>query len=96
LTITKNPSTITLMIRNSKNYKFQDWKPDQYLGVKVREGQDAMQAYRKLKKKLLKEGVLDEVRERRYYSKPSEKRKLEKNRIKRMLAKDKKTKKNSY
>jgi len=96
LTITKNPSTITLMIRNSKNYKFQDWKPEKYLGVRVREGQDAMQAYRKLKKKLLKEGVLDEVRERQYYSKPSEKRKLEKNRISRMLAKNKKTKKNLF
>jgi len=94
LTNTQNQSTITAMIK--KNYKFQDWKPDPYLGVRVREGQDAMQAYRKLKKKLLKEGVLDEVRERRYYSKPSEKRKLEKNRIKRMLAKDKKNRKNSY
>tara|TARA_A100001011_G_scaffold392819_1_gene481272 strand:- start:28 stop:276 length:249 start_codon:yes stop_codon:yes gene_type:complete len=79
-----------------KNYKFQDWKPDPYLGVRVREGQDAMQAYRKLKKKLLKEGVLDEVRDRRYFVKPSEKRKLEKNRIKRMQAKNKKVKKNLY
>ena len=55
-----------------------------------------MQAYRKLKKKLLKEGVLDEVRDRRYFVKPSEKRKLEKNRIKRMQAKNKKVKKNLY
>ena len=55
-----------------------------------------MQAYRKLKKKLLKEGVLEEARERRHFIKPSEKRKLEKNRIKRMLAKNKKNKKNPY
>ena len=36
-----------------------------------------MKAYRKLKKKLLNDGILQEVKDRRYYQKPSEKKKLE-------------------
>lgn len=94
MTIIKIQSTITQMVK--KNYQFRDWTPSPYLEVRVRDGQDAMQAYRKLKKKLLKEGVLEEARERRHYIKPSEKRKLEKNRIKRMLQKNKKKKKNLF
>ena len=69
---------------NRKNYNFVDRTPSPYLGVRVRDGQDAMQAYRKLKKKLLKEGVLEEVRDRRYFIKPSEKKKERLNKIKRM------------
>ena len=69
---------------NRKNYNFVDRTPSPSLGVRVRDGQDVMQAYRKLKKKLLKEGVLEEVRERRYFVKPSEKKKERLNKIKRM------------
>lgn len=69
---------------NRKNYNFVDRTPSPYLEVRVRDGQDVMQAYRKLKKKLLKEGVLEEVRERRYFVKPSEKKKERLNKIKRM------------
>jgi len=46
--------------------------------VIVREGEDPMKAYRKLKKKLLNDGILQEVKDRRYYQKPSEKKKIEK------------------
>ena len=69
---------------NRKNYNFVDRTPSPYLEVRVRDGQDVMQAYRKLKKKLLKEGVLEETRERRYFIKPSEKKKERLNKIKRM------------
>ena len=69
---------------NRKSYHFVDRTPSPYLEVRVRDGQDVMQAYRKLKKKLLKEGVLEEVRERRYFVKPSEKKKERLNKIKRM------------
>ena len=60
---------------NKKSYGFVDRPPSPYLEVRVRDGQDVMQAYRKLKKKLLKEGVLEELRDRRYFIKPSEKKK---------------------
>ena len=69
---------------NRKSYNFVDRTPSPHLEVRVRDGQDVMQAYRKLKKKLLKEGVLEEVRERRYFIKPSEKKKERLNKIKRM------------
>jgi small subunit ribosomal protein S21 len=44
-----------------------------HLEVEVRDD-DVMKAWRKLKKKLMKERVLEEVKERRYYQKPSEKK----------------------
>jgi len=40
--------------------------------VKVRKGEPIEKALRKLKKKLDKEGTLKELRNRRYYEKPSE------------------------
>jgi small subunit ribosomal protein S21 len=43
----------------------------QHIEVEVK-GDDVMKAWRKLKKKLAKERVLEEVKERRYYQKPSE------------------------
>ena len=49
----------------------------QHLEVDVK-GDDVMKAWRKLKKKLAKERVLEEVKERRYYQKPSEKKKRNK------------------
>jgi small subunit ribosomal protein S21 len=49
------------------------------LTVEVR-NDDVMKAWRKLKKKLTKEGVLEEVKERRYYQKPSEKKREERKR----------------
>jgi len=42
-----------------------------HLEVEVR-GDDVMKAWRKLKKKLMNNRVLEEVKERRYYQKPSE------------------------
>ena len=81
---------------NRKSYHFVDRTPSPYLEVRVRDGQDVMQAYRKLKKKLLKEGVLEEVRERRYFVKPSEKKKERLNKIKRMQKKSNRKVKKLY
>lgn len=53
------------------------------LQVFVREGEDPMKAYRKLKKRLMQDGILQEVKDRRYYQKPSEKKKLAKQQAKR-------------
>ena len=47
--------------------------------VKVRRGESVDRALRRLKKVLDKEGVLKTMRAKRYYEKPSEKRKRLKN-----------------
>ena len=44
------------------------------LVVKLKKGQRADKALRILKKKMLKEGIFDEVKKRRYFEKPSQKR----------------------
>ena len=44
------------------------------LEVKVNRGQRADKALRILKKKMLREGIFDEVKKRRYFEKPSQKR----------------------
>lgn len=54
----------------------------QHLEVEVR-GDDVMKAWRKLKKKLMKERVLEEVKERRYYQKPSEKKREQNKKLRR-------------
>jgi len=42
--------------------------------VKARRGENIDRALRRLKKKMDKEGTLKEIRNRRYYEKPSERR----------------------
>ena len=44
------------------------------LEVKVKRGQRADKELRILKKKMLREGIFDEVKKRRYFEKPSQKR----------------------
>ena len=44
------------------------------LEVKVKRGQRADKALRILKKKMLREGIFDEVKKRRYFEKPSQKK----------------------
>ena len=51
--------------------------------VKVKRGENADKALRRLKRKLDKENILQDYRDRRYYKKPSERRKEEMNRRKR-------------
>lgn len=46
--------------------------------VKIRKGEIVEKALRRLKKKLDRENVLREYRDRRYFKKPSEKKKLKK------------------
>ena len=54
----------------------------QHIEVEVK-GDDVMKAWRKLKKKLTNARVLEEVKERRYYQKPSEKKRETNKRLKR-------------
>ena len=54
----------------------KQWTPDpEGLAVTVREGEDVNKALRRLKKKIERDGLMQEIREREYYTKPSEKRK---------------------
>ena len=51
--------------------------------VKVKRGENADKALRRLKRKLDKENILKDFRDRRYYKKPSERKKEERNQRKR-------------
>ena len=42
--------------------------------VEVRDGEDPVRAYRRIKKKIKDDKFFEEVKERQYYKKPSEKR----------------------
>ena len=42
--------------------------------VEVRDGEDPMRAYRKIKKKMKDDKFIEEIKKRQYYQKPSEKR----------------------
>ena len=44
------------------------------LQVKVKKGQRIDIALKRLKKKMLKEGIFDEIKKRKYYEKPSQRR----------------------
>ena len=51
--------------------------------IKVKRGENVEKALRRLKRKLDKENILKDFRDRRYYKKPSERRKEERNQRKR-------------
>ena len=42
--------------------------------VEVRDGEDPMRAYRRIKKKMKDDKFIEEIKERQYYHKPSDKR----------------------
>lgn len=68
---------------NTNRDRFQKPKrqftPDpEGLAVAVRDGEDVNKALRRLKKKIERDGLFNEIRERQYYTKPSEKRKIAK------------------
>ena len=52
--------------------------------VRPRKNESAERLIRRFTKKVKKEGVIEELRDRRYYEKPSTKRRKEKNRRKRL------------
>ena len=58
----------------------KEWKPRPVTPpgcnyyAEVREGEDPMRAYRKIKKKIKDDKFFEEIKERQYYQKPSEKR----------------------
>ena len=58
----------------------REWKPKPPMPsgcsyyVEVRDGEDPMRAYRKIKKKMKDDKFIEEIKERQYYHKPSDKR----------------------
>ena len=58
----------------------KEWKPRPAMPpncryyVEVRDGEDPMRAYRKIKKKMKDDKFIEEIKERQYYHKPSDKR----------------------
>ena len=50
--------------------------------VKVKKGQPVERALKVLKKKLMREGFIDEMRKRRYYEKPSRKKYIQRKKAK--------------
>jgi small subunit ribosomal protein S21 len=62
--------------KGQQNKPRKQWTPDpEGLAVAVRDGEDVNKALRRLKKKIERDGLFQEIREREYYTKPSEKRK---------------------
>ena len=53
--------------------------------AEVRDGEDPMRAYRRIKKKIKDDKFIEEIKERQYYQKPSEKRQERKNQRRRVL-----------
>lgn len=56
--------------------------------VKLRRGEPVEKGLRRLKKLLDREGILKEMRERRYYEKPGDKRRLKQARARTRAARD--------
>ena len=58
----------------------REWKPRPAMPsncryyVEVRDGEDPMRAYRRIKKKMKDDKFIEQIKERQYFQKPSEKR----------------------
>lgn len=65
----------------------KEWTTTNHISVDVR-GDDVMKAWRKMKKKLMNARILEEVKERRYFSKPSEIKREYNKKLKRQAAKN--------
>ena len=70
-----------------KQFRPKEFKSSNSIEVEVR-GDDVMKAWRKMKKKLMTARTLEEVKERRYYLKPSEIKREYNKRLKRQAAKN--------
>jgi small subunit ribosomal protein S21 len=63
---------------NHRQQKEHNSPKPEGLQVFVRDGEDISKALRKLKKKIERAGIMKELRDREYYQKPSEKRRIAK------------------
>ena len=63
---------------DNNKFRKNDGPRPQGLQVFVRDGEDISKALRKLKKKVEAAGILKDLRDKQYYQKPSEKRRIAK------------------
>lgn len=64
---------LSVPVRYGRAILYDFWRPDGFMQIMVRDN-NVDQALRALKKKLQREGVYREMKLRRHYEKPSEKR----------------------
>lgn len=75
------------MFDNSRKPPKVERSTSRHIEIEVR-GDDVMKAWRKMKKKLMTARILEEVKERRYFEKPSAIKREYKKRLKRQAAKN--------
>ena len=73
-------------MRNKRNWK--DRPRATGYEVYVPEGDDATRCYKRLKKRMTKDGFFQELKDRRYFISNVEKRREREKRVKRMIAKE--------
>ena len=69
--------------------RFKPNRPSGFRGyyVEIRPGEDAVRAYRKIKRKIKDDKFIEELRDRQYYQKPSFKKRERQKRKKQVLRK---------
>tara|TARA_R100000657_G_C4615635_1_gene67307 strand:+ start:356 stop:610 length:255 start_codon:yes stop_codon:yes gene_type:complete len=77
-----------LKIRPGKNPRWQDRPRATGYEVHVPKGDDPMRHYKRLKKRMTKDGFFQELKDRRYFVSNVEKRREREKREKRMIAKE--------
>tara|TARA_Y100001937_G_scaffold112527_1_gene160239 strand:+ start:1895 stop:2149 length:255 start_codon:yes stop_codon:yes gene_type:complete len=77
-----------LKIRPGKNPRWQDRPRATGYEVHVPKGDDPMRHYKRLKKRMTKDGFFQELKDRRYFISNVEKRREREKREKRMIAKE--------
>jgi|TARA_B100000282_G_scaffold13525_1_gene9534 ribosomal protein S21 len=77
-----------LKIKPGKNPRWQDRPRATGYEVHVPKGDDPMRHYKRLKKRMTKDGFFQELKDRRYFISNVEKRREREKREKRMIAKE--------
>ena len=77
-----------MKIRPGKNPRWQDRPRATGYEVYVPKGDDPMRHYKRLKKRMTKDGFFQELKDRRYFVSNVEKRREREKREKRMIAKE--------
>ena len=77
-----------MKIRPGKNPRWQDRPRATGYEVHVPKGDDPMRHYKRLKKRMTKDGFFQELKDRRYFISNVEKRREREKRVKRMIAKE--------
>ena len=77
-----------MKIRPGKNPRWQDRPRATGYEVHVPKGDDPMRHYKRLKKRMTKDGFFQELKDRRYFISNVEKRREREKREKRMIAKE--------